>query len=182
MINAALPLYVWERREDGGEPGSISIPPVLLQESALSLYRCSAAFQITEKTHQTLQFGFTPSTPPPPTPSCLLLPYETNSCIQRVSSGVRLHLLIKYWLRRFSKLVKTVSESAVVRLELFYCVFGGQRKADWFGRDWQIWVWSCLGQTLKLIMYLNPSCYARLPKAFEGIIWSGHGRVSARHT
>lgn len=75
MINAALPLYVWERREDGGEPGSISIPPVLLQESALSLYRCSAAFQITEKTHQTLQFGFTPSTPPPPQ-SCLLLPYE----------------------------------------------------------------------------------------------------------
>lgn len=65
MINAALPLYVWERRVDGGEPGSISIPPVLLQESALSLYRCSAAFQITEKTHQTLQFGFTPSTPPP---------------------------------------------------------------------------------------------------------------------
>lgn len=65
MINAALPLYVWERREDGGEPGSISIPPVLLQESALSLYRCSAAFQITEKTHQTLQFGFTPSIPPP---------------------------------------------------------------------------------------------------------------------
>lgn len=68
MINAALPLYVWERREDGGEPGSISIPPVLLQESALSLYRCSAAFQITEKTHQTLQFGFTPSTPPPTPP------------------------------------------------------------------------------------------------------------------
>lgn len=61
MINAALPLYVWERREDGGEPGSISILPVLLQESALSLCRCSAAFQITEKTHQTLQFGFTPS-------------------------------------------------------------------------------------------------------------------------
>lgn len=73
MINAALPLYVWERREDGGEPGSISIPPVLLQESALSLYRCSAAFQITEKTHQTLQFGFTPSTPPPRAVCCFLM-------------------------------------------------------------------------------------------------------------
>lgn len=61
MINAALPLYVWERREDGGEPHSISILAVLLQESALSLCRCSAAFQITEKTHQTLHFGFKPS-------------------------------------------------------------------------------------------------------------------------
>lgn len=61
MINAALPLYVWERREDGGEPHSISILAVLLQDSALSLCRCSAAFQITEKTHQTLHFGFTPS-------------------------------------------------------------------------------------------------------------------------
>lgn len=61
MINAALPLYVWGRREDGGEPRSISILAVLLQESALSLCRCSAAFQITEKTHQTLHFGFTPS-------------------------------------------------------------------------------------------------------------------------
>lgn len=29
MINAALPLYVSKRREDGGEPNSISILPVL---------------------------------------------------------------------------------------------------------------------------------------------------------
>lgn len=48
MINAALPLYVSERREDGGEAHSISILPVLLEESALPLYRCSTAFQITE--------------------------------------------------------------------------------------------------------------------------------------
>ncbi len=48
MINAALPLYVSERREDGGEPNSISILPVLLEESAMPLYRCSTAFQITE--------------------------------------------------------------------------------------------------------------------------------------
>lgn len=61
MINAALPLYVWARRADGGEPRTISILAVLLQESALSLCRCSAAFQISEKTHQTLHFGFTPS-------------------------------------------------------------------------------------------------------------------------
>lgn len=61
MINAALPLYVSERREDGGEAHSISILCVLLEESALPLYRCSTAFQITEKTLQTLQPGFTPS-------------------------------------------------------------------------------------------------------------------------
>ena len=48
VINAALPLYVWERREDGGEPNSISIPCVLLEESAMPLYRCSTASQITE--------------------------------------------------------------------------------------------------------------------------------------
>lgn len=48
MINAALPLYVSERREEGGEPYSISILPVLLEESAIPLYRCSTAFQITE--------------------------------------------------------------------------------------------------------------------------------------
>lgn len=48
MINAALPLYVSERREDGGEPNSISILPVLLVESAMPLYRCFTAFQITE--------------------------------------------------------------------------------------------------------------------------------------
>lgn len=48
MINAALPLYVSKRREDGGEPNSISILPALQEESAMPLYRCSAAFQITE--------------------------------------------------------------------------------------------------------------------------------------
>ena len=48
VINAALPLHVSERREDGGEPDSISILPVLLEESAMLLYRCSTAFQITE--------------------------------------------------------------------------------------------------------------------------------------
>lgn len=58
MINAAVPLFVSKRRENGGEPYSISILPVLLQESAVPLYRCSNAFQFTEKT---LQFGFTPS-------------------------------------------------------------------------------------------------------------------------
>lgn len=48
MINAALPLYVSERREDGGEPNSISIQAVLQEESAMPPYRCSTAFQITE--------------------------------------------------------------------------------------------------------------------------------------
>lgn len=48
MINAALPLYVSERREDRGEPNSISILCVLLEETAVPLYRCSTAFQITE--------------------------------------------------------------------------------------------------------------------------------------
>lgn len=49
IINAALPLYVSERREDGGEPNSISILPVLLEESAMPLYRCFAAFRLLNR-------------------------------------------------------------------------------------------------------------------------------------
>lgn len=103
--------------------------------------------------------------------SCLLLPYETSSSIHGVCSGVCLRRLIKYYLRGFSTPVK-----AVMNRCLFYCCclfcFSGAEK----GRLVLTWL---VDLTLKLIIYLNPLCYVRLPKAFEGIIWGSRSRVGA---
>lgn len=168
MINAALPLYVWERRADGGEPHSISILAVLLQESALSLCRCSAAFQITEKTHQTLHFGFTPSRA-----VCCFLMKPVYAFMESVLVSVcvassRISCVDSQHLSKLS-----------VNRRLFYCYclfcFSGAEK----GRLVLTWL---VNLTLKLIMYLNPLCYVRLPKAFEGIIWGSRSRVGAHCT
>lgn len=99
MINAALPLYVLERSEDGREPNSISILPVLLEVSALPPYRCSTVFQSAEKT---LQSGFAPS-------SCFqnspLLPCDSTLCIHIMCHGVSLSvsLVVAEWFHPSSR-------------------------------------------------------------------------------
>lgn len=162
MINAALPLYVWARRADGGEPRTISILAVLLQESALSLCRCSAAFQITEKTHQTLHFGFTPSRA-----VCCFLMKPVYAFMESVLVSVCVA----------SSTISCVLSKLSVNRHWFYsdCLFCfcGPGK----GRLVLTWL---VNLTWKLIMCLNPFCYVRLPKAFQGIIWGNGSRVGAR--
>lgn len=145
---------MFQRGEDGGEPNSISILPMLLEETAMPLYRCSTAFQITEQTlhrHFSLDAQQT---------SCIrscIGPLDTcgstlcvDSELGRVSSG---HVLSLYSCH--SKVVSGYANSYVFFFHLNY-------------RGIKTRLPSSVARRLDLefITYLNPLCYALLPKPF----------------
>lgn len=134
----------------------------------MSLCRCSAAFQITEKTHQTLRFGFAPSRA-----VCCFLMKPVHAFMESVLVSV---CVVSSSISRVdSRHLSNLSASR--RCFYRYCLFcfSGAAKG-------KLVLTRLVNLTLKLIMYLNPLCYVRLPKAFEGIIWGNRGRGGARCT
>lgn len=106
----------------------------------------------------------------PPPQSCLLLSYETSLCIHGVCSGVRLGFSSSISCADCQNLSKLSVYLRLCDCFCFILFIRGREKQTGLDLTGKSECGAGWGQTLKLMVYLNPSCYATLPKAFEGII------------